>query len=95
MEKIINGFMEEFQKNIPPALYELKEVIGEHARSACESMIHKMDLVSREEFDAQVLLLRRSQEKLLSLEERITTLSEAAKKKSSENTKKKSSKDKK
>ena len=59
--------MDEFQKNMPPALYELKEVIEEHAKSACESLIHKMDLVSREEFDAQVLLLRRSQEKLLDL----------------------------
>ena len=87
--------MEEFQKNIPPALYELKEVIGEHARSACESMIHKMDLVSREEFDAQVLLLRRSQEKLSSLEERMAILFEVESKNLSEKEKKKGIKDKK
>jgi BMFP domain-containing protein YqiC len=75
MEKIINEFMDAFQKNVPPALCEVKEVVNEHARLVCESVVRKMDLVSREEFDAQVLLLRRAQENLRVLQDKITELS--------------------
>jgi hypothetical protein len=49
VEKIINAFMDEFQKNIPPALFELKEVINAHVRSTAETIIHKMDLSKIEE----------------------------------------------
>ena len=71
MEKIINAFMDEFQKNIPPALYELKEVINAHVRSSAETIIRKMDLVTREEFDTQLLVLRRAQEKLVKIEKSV------------------------
>ena len=70
MEKILNEFMDEFQKNIPPALSELKETIDAHVRATAETIINKMDLVSREEFDTQLLLLRRSREKLVTLEKK-------------------------
>lgn len=78
MEKIINAFMDEFQKNIPPALFELKEVIAAHVRSTAETVIHKMDLVTREEFDTQLLVLRRSREKLEAIEKKVIQLTEAA-----------------
>ena len=71
MEKLLNEFMDEFQKNIPPALYEFKEMINEHVKSTAETIISKMDLVSREEFDTQLLLLRRSREKLADLEKKM------------------------
>ena len=78
MEKIINAFMDEFQKNIPPALFELKEVINAHVRSTAETIIHKMDLVTREEFDTQLLVLRRAQEKLAKIEESVKEMIEHA-----------------
>lgn len=74
MEKLLNEFMDEFQKNIPPALYEFKEMINEHVKSTAETIISKMDLVSREEFDTQLLLLRRSREKLADLEKKMEDL---------------------
>ena len=74
MEKLLNEFMDEFQKNIPPALYEFKEMINEHVKSTAETIISKMDLVSREEFDTQLLLLRRSREKLADLEKKMENL---------------------
>ena len=76
--KIINAFMDEFQKNIPPALFELKEVIAAHVRSTAETVIHKMDLVTREEFDTQLLVLRRSREKLEAIEKKVMQLTESA-----------------
>lgn len=75
MENFLNEFMDEFQKNIPPALSELKDTIDAHVRSTAETIIKKMDLVSREEFDTQLLLLRRSREKLSGLEKKIEDLS--------------------
>ena len=76
MNEIINAFMDEFQKNIPPALCELKDVIAQHVRATAETVIYKMDLVSREEFDTQLLLLRRSREKLADLEKKLADMRE-------------------
>lgn len=87
MEKMINAFMDEFQKNIPPALYDLKEVISAHVRSTAETIIKKMDLVSREEFDTQLLVLRRAHQKLAELEEKLNQLAEVKEKKTSTKTK--------
>ena len=83
MEKMINAFMDEFQKNIPPALYDLKVVISAHVRSTAETIIKKMDLVSREEFDTQLLVLRRAHQKLAELEEKLNQLAEVKEKKTS------------
>ena len=75
MESILNEFMDEFQKNIPPVLCELKDTIDDHVRTTAETIIQKMHLVSREEFDTQLLLLRRSREKLAALEKKIEDMS--------------------
>jgi BMFP domain-containing protein YqiC len=87
VEKMINAFMDEFQKNIPPALYDLKEVISAHVRSTAETIIKKMDLVSREEFDTQLLVLRRAHQKLAELEEKLDHLALVKDKKTTAKTK--------
>ena len=81
VENLLNTFMDEFQKNIPPALSELKDVLSAHVRATAETIIAKMDLVSREEFDTQRLLVRRAQEKVDALAKRLEQLE--SKKKSS------------
>ena len=63
-KNFIQSFVESFVENIPPALSDCKDVLAEHARQTAESVLDKMGIVSREEFDAQVLLLRRTREKL-------------------------------
>ena len=75
-QNFLHAFMEAFQKNIPPVLSGLGDVLKDHVRSSMESVLHKMDVVSREEFDSQVLLLRRSREKLDMLEKKISQLQE-------------------
>ena len=87
VEKMINAFMDEFQKSIPPALYDLKEVIGAHVRSTAETIIKKMDLVSREEFDTQQLVLRRAHQKLAELEEKLDHIARLKDKKTTAKTK--------
>ena len=71
MQKIVNAFIDEFQKNIPPALGELKDILDAHLRTTAEAVVKKMNLVTREEFDTQLLLLRRSRKKLDKLEEKL------------------------
>ncbi len=41
MENFLNEFMDEFQKNIPPALSELKDTVDAHVRSTAETIIKK------------------------------------------------------
>ena len=64
----VHSFVESFLENVPPALSEFKDVIAEHTRQTCESVLNEMGVVSREEFDTQVLMLRKAREKLDRLE---------------------------
>ncbi len=70
-EKFIHSFMDAFQRNVPPALSGLGQVLRDHVKMTLEQVLAKMDIISREEFDVQVALLRRANEKLLRLEERM------------------------
>lgn len=51
--------------------------IERNAKAAFSSMLGKMDLVTREEFDVQREVLARAREQLLSLEARIAELEDA------------------
>jgi len=53
---------------LPAGAVELKEDFEKNARSAVQSALAKMDLVTREEFDIQAALLQRTREKLDRLE---------------------------
>lgn len=56
------GFQQEVKKNLKPLV---------------ESVLERMDLVTREEFDTQVMVLRRTREKLEALEQQVAALEEA------------------
>ena len=43
-------------------------------RSGAEGVIQKLDLVSREEYDIQVALLKKCQERIIELEKEIESL---------------------
>ena len=52
--------------------------IEKNARALLSSLLGKLDLVTREEFDIQTALLERSREKLQALEARIAALEKSA-----------------
>lgn len=56
-----NAFTREIEKNF---------------RALLQSQLRKLDMVSREEFDAQVEVLRRSREKIDTLEQQLAALTE-------------------
>ena len=58
----------------PEALTELKQGGEAKLRSLLESSLQKLNLVSREEFDAQQAVLLRTREKLEALEQQLAEL---------------------
>lgn len=59
---------------------QLREGVQKNTHAVLQSMLSKMDVVSREEFDAQAEALRRSQERLKQLEGQLQELSELVEK---------------
>ena len=53
------------------------EQVDRNARSLLQSALTRLDVVSREEFDAQAAVLRRTRERLETLEAKIAALDEA------------------
>ena len=53
------------------------EQIDRNARSLFQSALTRLDVVSREEFDAQAAVLKRTRERLEALEAKIAVLDEA------------------
>jgi ubiquinone biosynthesis accessory factor UbiK len=79
------NFFEELSQQIAklmPAANALSNDVRKSIAAAMQSSFQKMDLVTREEFDAQVAALARANEKITAMEELIrqleTRMSEAA-----------------
>ena len=60
--------------SLPGSLRQAKEDVERNLRAALESALGRLDLVSREEFDAQAALLRRTRERLDALAAEVTRL---------------------
>lgn len=61
-------------KLLPPGASDIKDDFEKNAKSAIQSAMGRLDLVTREEFDVQAKVLLRTREKLEALEARITEL---------------------
>ena len=64
----VQAFIESFTENLPPALSGLHDIVQEHARQTAERVLDNMGVVSREEFDVQVMMLKKARERLDKLE---------------------------
>ena len=67
LAKKLSGF-------IPASLQDLQSDVENNVRSALESGLRKMNLVTREEFDIQSAVLLRTREKLEALEKLVEKL---------------------
>ena len=63
---------------VPPGLKESQEELQQTFKSALQSGLGKLDLVTREEFDVQRAVLLRTREKLEALERAVAALEAAA-----------------
>lgn len=59
---------------LPPGLKDLKQEAEHNMRALLQAQFEKLDLVTREEFDAQVRVLARSRAKLDEMEKKIAEL---------------------
>ena len=73
-DNIVNQFIKQFNQAFVPGAQALGEEVQMQIRSAMNSALQKMDLVTREEFDTQQAVLIRSREKLDALEKQIAEL---------------------
>lgn len=64
-------------KLLPPGMADMKEDFERNARSAVQGALGKLDLVTREEFDVQTEVLRRTRQQLKDLEARVQALEPA------------------
>ncbi len=70
----IEEIVENVAKVLPVGTEKLREEIRENVRVILESSFERMNLVTREEFDAQTALLRRTRENLDELEAIVATI---------------------
>jgi ubiquinone biosynthesis accessory factor UbiK len=59
---------------VPPGLAALRDDLERNFKAVLQGGLAKLDLVTRQEFDIQAAVLRRSRERLEELEKRIAAL---------------------
>ena len=65
-------------ERVPPALRSKQADLESNFRAVLRERLSKLDLVSRDEFDAQARVLARTREKLEALEARLAALESGA-----------------
>jgi BMFP domain-containing protein YqiC len=72
--KNVDEFASKIKDIMPESLKSSKEEMQKTLKSGAEGVLQKLDLVSREEYDIQVALLKKCQEKINVLEAKIADL---------------------
>ncbi len=72
--KTIDELATKLSNLVPEGLKNAGDDLGKQFKQALQSGLAKMDLVTREEFDAQTKVLERTREKLEILEKKVSSL---------------------
>lgn len=72
--RVFDDLSKSLGKLLPPGVAELKDDFERNAKSAVQSALGNLDLVTREEFDVQTEVLRNARAQLKALEARIEAL---------------------
>lgn len=72
--RVFDELTESLGKLLPPGVADMKSDFERNAKSAVQSALGNLDLVTREEFDVQAEVLKRTRAKLVALEERVAAL---------------------
>lgn len=76
--RFIDDLAKKLAASVPQGLSNLRRDVEDNFKAVLQSALSRMDLVTRQEFDVQTGVLRRTREKLEALEKKIAEL-EAAK----------------
>ena len=75
MERLsIDEITRKLLERLPPALRSMREDLEANFRAVLRERLSKLDLVSRDEFDAQARVLERTRARLEELEARLAAL---------------------
>lgn len=72
--KNLDELARRFTENLPGPLRDLQQEVEKNTRTALQSAFARMDLITREEFDAQSKVLARTRERLEALERQVEAL---------------------
>lgn len=71
---LLDDIAKRLAASLPDSLQQAKSDLEHNFRAVLESALSRLDLVSREEFDTQAAVLRRTREKLEALSEEVDKL---------------------
>lgn len=74
--KTLDDLARKLSESLPPGLAALRDDLERNFRAVLQSGLARLDLVSRQEFDVQSGVLRRTRERLEQLERRLAALEE-------------------
>lgn len=74
---LLGQVQQQFGQFVPDMARAAREDMENHARAAVMSVVSKLELVTREEFDAQQAVLLRTRERLEQLEKQVAELEQA------------------
>jgi BMFP domain-containing protein YqiC len=72
--KSLDELARKLAESVPPGLTALKQDLEQNFKAVLQSGLARLDLVTRQEFDIQAGVLRRSRERLEELEKRLAAL---------------------
>lgn len=72
--RFIDDLARRLSAAVPPGVAALRRDLEDNFKAVLQSGLSKLDLVSRQEFDVQAGVLRRTREKLEALEKRLAEL---------------------
>ena len=77
MANYLSKIIHKFKENIPNDMEVLKKDIENNFQSAVNAKIKKLDLVTREEFEIQEEVLKRTRQKLDQLEKQLAAVNKS------------------
>ncbi len=72
--RFIDDLARKLSAAVPPSVIALRRDLEDNFKAVLQAGLNRLDLVSRQEFDVQAAVLRRTREKLEALEARLATL---------------------
>lgn len=72
--KLIDELAERLGQLVPPGLKDLRAELQRNFRAVLQSQLSRLELVSREEFEVQQEVLKRTRSKLQKLEKQLADL---------------------
>jgi hypothetical protein len=72
--RILDDLARRLSETVPPGLTAVRDDLERNFRAVLQSGLARLDLVTRQEFDVQAGVLRRTRERLEQLEARLAAL---------------------